>query len=151
MPFDCLLHSITSSPSCQQKMSCCKNDTTCSKALFLLTSSPYVSPSRHLSIRSKYRHSRLVAPLFLRLNLRLNFPPKPAKPCAERVCALWLSAVRSEGRSSRTSVLQALNCTFYIAKALKTPELSQFRGFSFWYGLTQSGLTYTRLYGLNRG
>ena len=28
-------------------------------------------------------------------------------------------------------VVQALNCTFYIAKALKTPELSQFRGFSF--------------------
>ena len=39
--------------------------------------------------------------------------------------------VRSEGRTSCSSVQQALNCTFYIAKALKTPELSQFRGFSF--------------------
>ena len=37
----------------------------------------------------------------------------------------------TKGRTSRTPVLQALNCTFYTAKALKTPELSQFRGFSF--------------------
>ena len=29
------------------------------------------------------------------------------------------------------TVLQSPNCTFYTAKALKTPELSQFRGFSF--------------------
>ena len=29
--------------------------------------------------------------------------------------------------TSRTSVQQALNCTFYTAKALKTPELSNFR------------------------
>lgn len=39
--------------------------------------------------------------------------------------------VRSEGSTSCSSVQQALNCTFYTAKALKTPELSQFRGFSF--------------------
>ena len=39
--------------------------------------------------------------------------------------------VRLEGSTSCSSVQQALNCTFYTAKALKTPELSQFRGFSF--------------------
>ncbi len=69
-----------------------------------------------LSIPSHHRSPEAppVSFLVLRLNLRLNFPPKPAKPCAARVCALRLSAVRSEGRSSCSSVLQALNDRLHL-------------------------------------
>ena len=46
----------------------------------------------------------------------------------QNACTPALAAVPP---SAGSCVQQAINCTFYIAKALKTTELSQFRGFSF--------------------
>jgi len=74
------------------------------------------------------RTGLLPSPHFLRLNLRLILPPEPAKPCAARVCALWLSAVRSEGRSSRTSVQQALNDRLHLQRASTSSGCSFLRG-----------------------